>query len=98
MSEASDPRLVDPRPGRYQRLSDLLGRTLWVAGLLALVTVLVPSSWGRWTGGVLVAVLVGAQLFRVAWFAARWLRRGDVRYAAVAAGVLVVVAVGALLA
>ncbi len=91
------PHLVDPRPGRYQRLSDLMGRVLLVAAVLALVTVLLPAEYGRWTGGALVLVLIGAPLYRVAWFAARWVRRGDRRYAAVAIGVLTVVVAGFLL-
>ena len=72
-------------------------RVLLVAAVLALVTVLLPAEYGRWTGGALVVVLVGAPLFRVAWFAARWVRRGDRRYAAVAFGVLAVVVAGFLL-
>jgi hypothetical protein len=35
---------------------------------------------------------------RVAWLAVRWYRRGDRRYAAVAAGVLLIVGAGSVLA
>ncbi|MHB1137466.1 MAG: hypothetical protein ACYC2O_00830 [Microthrixaceae bacterium] len=98
VSAGGDPQPFDPRPGRYRRLSELMRSSLVVAGLLAVVTVLVPASVGRWTGGVLVVVLVGAPLFRIVWFVVRWLRRGDLRYAAVGAGVLAVVTIGALLA
>jgi hypothetical protein len=92
------PRLVDPRPGRYERLGQLLRYLLFLAGGLALATVVLPPRAGRWTGTAMVVVLVGVPLWRVAWFVARWVRRGDLRYAAVGAGVLVVVAIGAALA
>ena len=92
------PPLVDPRPGRYERLGQLLGYLLYVAAGLALATVVLPPRFGRWTGTAMVAVLIGVPLWRVAWFVARWVRRGDRRYALVGAGVLVVVAIGAALA
>ena len=97
-SDGHDPWLVDPRPGRHQLLAQLLRYLLYVAAALALATVVLPPRLGRWTGGAMAVVLIGVPLWRVAWFVARWVRRGDRRYALVGAGVLVVVAIGAALA
>ena len=45
-----------------------------------------------------VAVVVAVPLLRVAWLAVRWYGRGDRRYAAVAASLLVVVGTGSVIA
>ena len=61
-------------------------------------SVVLPSPVGGWAGVALVATLVAVPMARVLWLVARWIRRGDRRYAAVGAGVLAVIVAGALLA
>ncbi len=90
--------IVDPRFDRFRPLSNALGWALAVVAVLAVAAVVLPSPAGVWAGAALIATLVAVPLARVAWLVARWVRRGDRRYAAVGAGVLAVVASGALLA
>ena len=91
------PPAIDPGPGRYDRLSVWLRLALVIVAVLALAAVLVPPAQGVWIGRALVTLLVALPLLRVAWFVARWFRRGDPRFAFVGLGVLCVVATGALL-
>ncbi len=90
--------IVDPRLDRFRPLSNALGWALAVVAVLAAAAVVLPSPAGGWAAAALVATLVAVPLARVVWLVARWVRRGDLRYAAVGAGVLVVIATGALLA
>ena len=94
----SDGEIVDPRFDRFRPLSNALGWALVTVTALAAASVVLPSPWGGRVGVVLVATLVVVPIARVVWLIARWIRRGDRRYAAVGIGVLVVIAVGALLA
>ena len=94
----ADGEIVDPRFDRFRPLSNALGWALLAVAVLAVASVVLPSPLGGWSGAALVATLVAVPLARVLWLVARWIRRGDRRYAAVGAGVLVVIAVGALLA
>ena len=93
-----DGGIIDPRFDRFRPLSKALGWALAAVAVVAAAAVVLPSPLGRWAGVALVALLVAVPIARVLWLVARWIRRGDRRYAAVAMGVLVVIAVGALLA
>lgn len=86
------------RSARYRVPSLGLRAALAAVAVLAAVTVVLPAAIGESVGKVLVAVLVGVPLVRVAWFVVRWFRRGDPKFAMIGFGVLCVVAVGALLA
>jgi hypothetical protein len=88
----------DPRLDRYRPLTWALQRALVLCAVLAVLAVVLPSPVAGWFGIAVVVVLVGVPLARVLWFVVRWFRRGDVRYALVGCGVLVVIAVGVLLA
>jgi predicted PurR-regulated permease PerM len=66
--------------------------------VLAVLTLLLPVAAAEKLGTVLLCLLIALPLARVLWFVQRWVRRGDLRFAAIAAGVLVVVGLGALLA
>jgi type VI protein secretion system component VasK len=88
----------DPRLDRYRPLTWALQRALVLCAVLAVLAVVVPAPAGGWFGIGVVVLLVGVPLARVVWFVQRWFRRGDVRYALVGCGVLVVIAVGLLLA
>lgn len=75
---------------------------LKVAAVIALAAAVVGTvARGRVSsvfGGIAVAVIVAAPLLRVAMLGVRWLRIGDRRFAAAAAGFLFVTAAGAALA
>jgi hypothetical protein len=62
------------------------------------VGVLLPDRVGTAASAIAVSIVVAVPLIRVAWLAIRWYRRGDRRYAAVAAGLLLIVAMGSVLA
>ena len=91
------PRVVHG-PNRFSRLSIWLRRAVLLVAALAVVTLLLPVAAAERLGVVLVCLLIALPLARVLWFVQRWVRRGDLRFAAIAAGVLLVVGVGALLA
>jgi hypothetical protein len=83
---------------RYQRMIGVLGLFTRLAFAAALVGLLLPDPVGEAASAMAVAVVIAAPLIRVAWLAVRWYRRGDVRYAAVAVSLLLVVAAGSLIA
>ena len=83
---------------RYQRIRWTLGFFTSVALGAAVVGMLVPDPIGKAARAVAVGVVTGAPLVRVAWLAVRWYHRGDRRYAAVAAALLLIVGTGAILA
>lgn len=89
---------VDPRLDRYRPVTRALRWAVAAVAVLAAAAVLVPDPAGAWFGVALVTVLIGAPLVRVLWFVVRWFRRGDPRYAFVGIGVLVVIAIGTVLA
>lgn len=65
-----------------------------VAFVLGLLGAALPGDGGRAAATAAVAVVVAVPLVRVAWLAARWARRGDARFAVLAALLLAVVATG----
>jgi hypothetical protein len=83
---------------RYERMVRALRLLGWVAFGAALAGVLLPDPVGNAAGATAVGVVVAVPLLRVAWLAIRWYRRGDRRYAAVAAGLLLIVGAGSVLA
>ena len=91
------PRVVHG-PNRFSRLSIWLRRAVLLVAVLSVATLLLPVAAAEKLGAVLVCLLIALPLARVLWFVQRWVRRGDLRFAAIAAGVLLVVGVGALLA
>jgi predicted PurR-regulated permease PerM len=91
------PRVVHG-PNRFSRLSIWLRRAVLLVALLAALTLLLPVAAAEKLGAVLVCLLIALPLARVLWFVQRWVRRRDLRFAAVGAGVLLVVGIGALLA
>jgi hypothetical protein len=88
---------LHPRAQRRRRMVRFLWISAAVVGLLATATLAVPAGEVRDALGVAaVAALVLAPVLRVGWLSVRWLRLGDPRFAAVAAGLLLVVALAAL--
>ena len=75
------------------------GRVAVVAVLVAAaLAALLPDEAGSAAGALMVGLLVAAPLVRVAWLGIRWARKGDRRFALVAAGLLAVVATGTVVA
>lgn len=89
---------VDPRLDRYRPLTRALQWALVGCAVLAGLALVLPDPVGRWVGVALVVLLVATPVARVVWFIARWFRRGDVRFALVGCGVLLVTATGVVLA
>jgi hypothetical protein len=85
------------RRNRQGALPALL-RAVGVLTFVLSCTALLPGDIGRAARGGVLALLIAAPLGRVAWLAARWARRGDVRYMAVALGVMSIVGLSALVA
>jgi multisubunit Na+/H+ antiporter MnhB subunit len=83
---------------RYKRMIRVWSLLTRLAFAAALAGLLLPDPGGAAASAVAVAVVVGAPLLRVAWLAVRWHRRGDRRYAGVAAALLLVVAAGSVIA
>lgn len=67
---------------------------LAVAAALAVAALILPGQAGRMASQLLLGILIAAPLLRVAYLSLRWLRRGDRRYAAAGALLLLVTAVG----
>jgi hypothetical protein len=88
----------DPKRDRFKPVERALQVAVVVVGALALFSVLLPGRASEITGTAAIVALMVVPLARVLWLAQRWLRRGDVRYGLVAVSVLLITAVGALLA
>ena len=87
-----------PERVRYERMIRVLRFLSRVAIAAALAGMLLPDPVGQAASATAVTVVVAAPLIRVAWLAVRWYRRGDRRYAAVAAALLLIVGSGSVLA
>jgi hypothetical protein len=93
------PRWVqDPRGERQRALVVALVLTLVVAAGSAAVAVTTIGETSRAAGTASVSAVVAAPLARSLWLGVRWLRKGDRRFALVAAAVLLIVAAGGAVA
>lgn len=99
-----DEPLEGPGPGRHPligRQSVLVRALRWLglaAWALAIGGVLLPGDAGRVSAVALVVLLIAAPIFRIAWLCVRWVRRGDPKFALLAAVLIVIVTSGGLLA
>jgi len=94
-------RVIDlrrPEQVRYGQMMATLGLLTKVAFIAALAGLLLPDPFGPAASAFAVGVVIAAPLMRVTWLAVRWYRRGDRRFAAVAASLLLVVGSGSVLA
>jgi len=87
------PLPPDPRIARQQAMAAYLRVCLVVAFVLGALAVVLPDPAGRRFGVAMAFVLVLAPVGRLLWLLVRWLRRGDRRFAASAATLLVLLAV-----
>lgn len=86
-------------PGQHdaeERLGNVIRWVLLVAALIAAVGLLVPG--GEPVATVSIFLVAAVPIARVAWLVVRWARIGDRRYMGAAAGLLVLIAAGPLIA
>ncbi len=88
----------NPRRGRQRHLIRALDVAVLLVGAVAALALVVPPALGEQLAWSVVAVVAAVPVGRVAWLAVRWARLGDLRYATIAAWLIVVVTGGALLA
>ena len=69
-----------------------------IAFVLAVSGALLPGDAGRMAAGAVVAFIVAVPLLRVLSVCVHWVRTGDRRFAGVACGLLLIVAVGSVIA
>ena len=62
--------------------------------VLGVLGAALPGDAGTATATAAVSVVIAGPLLRVAWLSGRWLRKGDVRFAVLAAVLLAVVGAG----
>ena len=89
-SEAFGPP-PDPKEGRQARLVLFLRGALAVAALLAVTALATSDELSDNAARYMTALLVAVPLARVAWLGLRWLGKGDVRFALVAALLLTII-------
>ena len=88
---------LDPRAGRQRRLARFLRIAAYVTFALAAAALVLPGEAGRIAGLLVVVVLVAVPLLRLAWLGHRWLRKGDRRFALVAALLGLIILAGSVL-
>jgi hypothetical protein len=90
---------VDPtQAAAEERAGQLVWRALLFGAGLALIGVLLPSRSGRPLEIVAIAIVTAIPLLRVAWLIKRWTNLQDMKYVWWAVLLLVLVAVGPVLA
>ena len=94
MSGPEQHRLERPSP----HLATLLNLCLGVALVSALIGALTNSTVSHIAGWIAIGAIIAAPLLRILALGVGWLRLRDRRYAAVAFGLLLIVATGAALA
>lgn len=88
---------VDPTQAAAEERAGLVtSRSLIVVAVLCAIGVAAPGA--TWLAAVGIGVVTAIPLVRVAWLAVRWVRIRDVRYVVVAVALLVLVAVGPVVA
>lgn len=91
------PQHAPPEGRRHATLSALLIIAVRMIFAGAVIALLLPESVSVPLAIAVVVMLISVPIFRLCWFGARWLRRGDPRYAAVVFGLLCTIALGAAL-
>lgn len=94
MSTGQRSRRVDRPTAADVRLLHVATILLFVAAVVGLV----PGPLGTIGAVGAVTVATATPVLRVAWLAVRWARRGDVRFAIYATGLVLVVLSGSVIA
>jgi len=94
VSTGQRSRRVDRPTAADVRLLHVATLVLFAAAVLGLV----PGPLGTIGAVGAVTVAIATPVLRVAWLAVRWARRGDVRFAIYAAGLVLVVLSGSVIA
>ena len=90
---------VDPTQARAEeRAGQVVWRVLLLAAGLALIGVLLPSDIGKPVEIAAISIVTAIPLLRVAWLIKRWSSLRDLKYVRWAVLLLVLVAVGPVLA
>ena len=87
----------DPRAGRQRRLARFLRIAAYGTFALAAAALVLPGDARGVVGTLVVVVLVVVPLVRLGWLGHRWLRKGDRRFAVVAAGRGLIILAGSVL-
>lgn len=82
---------------RHALLSTLLIVVIRIIFVGALIAILLPDDVAAPVATAVIILLISVPIFRLCWFATRWFRRGDVRYAFIATGLFITIASGAAL-
>ena len=90
---------VDPtQADAEERVGLVISGTLIVAAVLALVGVAVPGDWGTGIAIAALVIVTAIPIMRVGWLAKRWAGQRDTKFAWAAVVLLVLVAVGPIIA
>lgn len=90
---------VDPtQASAEERVGLVISVALIVGAVLALIGVLVPGDWGVSLATAAIVVVTAIPILRVAWLVKRWLGQRDTKYAWAAVLLLVLVALGPVIA
>lgn len=95
-ADPSGPPGLGARLRRQQVLGRVLLVLVCVVGVLAVAALVTSGSTSDTLATVTVGALIAAPVIRVAWLAVRWFRLGDIRFAMVSVGLLLVVGVAAV--
>lgn len=88
---------VDPtQHAAEERLGRVIARVLLVVGVLAAVSLVLPN--GDVVGWVAVTIAMAVPVARVGWLAVRWAQIRDTRYVIAAIILLLLIAVGPVVA
>ncbi|MBM3662141.1 MAG: hypothetical protein FJW94_04500 [Actinobacteria bacterium] len=68
------------------------------AAVLAVAGIVLPDPVGRTCAVAAFAVVAFVPVIRIGWLGIRWWKRGDRRYASLPPAIVVVIAIGVLLA
>ena len=92
-------RRVDPTQAiAEERLGSVIRKVLLGVASLALIGVLLPATWGEPIELAAVVLVIAIPFGRVAWLVTRWRKQRDLRFVRWACLLLVLVAVGPVLA
>ena len=94
----SDHRVDPTQAGAEERVGLAISGTLIVAAVLALVGVLAPGEWGISVATAAIVMVTAIPIVRVGWLVKRWAGQRDTKYVWAAVVLLILVAIGPIIA